>query len=200
MVRRSCSTRHYIILAVNRDDPRKIWGWCDWGYWNSRHVCIWNATTPKEDASSSSSALRSRLDLWNYMKRYVDKAPAGYDVKVFRVGSKNCPVEVDMRLLASSAKIQNELRHTSPSDFKFRRNNPPFIVNALKDDKNKTWKDYVPDFKTWVTHRIKDAVFYEGKLETVCHDRTEEQKHMDRRRRKILKNQKKRSVMKHGIL
>jgi hypothetical protein len=136
------------------------------------------------------------------MKCYVCKAPVGYDVKVFRVGSKNCPVEVDMRLLASSARIQNELRRAVSLDFKFKRNNPPFIVTALKDDKNKTWKDYVPDFKEWLKHNIKDTIFYKGKHENICYEckpATEEQKHVNRRRRKILKNQRKKSALKRSI-
>ena len=67
------------------------------------------------------------LGEWNYMRHYPSYIPEGYEMKVFRLNSKNCPIICDLRY-----RYLMEHRHND-KEFpwsKWDYRNPMFVVKA----------------------------------------------------------------------
>ena len=73
-------------------------------------------------------------NVWNIVGERA-RVPAGYELKVFRIGSKNCPVDVDLRY-----RIAVRRKWTKEWD-KWKWRNAPFKVKA---NNAKPWEDIYP--------------------------------------------------------
>ena len=161
--------RYYVLLAINKKDPNDIYG-CDYhGNWNSSYVEIHQAETISQLIYYKQKSLKRKVktgfisheqsieeslnedyshnlhlsqNLYNYIKHGIRRVPDDYVVKVFRVGSKHCPIDVDLRY-----HIAVDLNKTDFFD-KFKYFSAPFFVKAINT--NFKWPD---NYLKW----IKDA-------------------------------------------
>ena len=66
------------------------------------------------------------LGEWNYMRHYPSYIPKGYELKVFRLNSKNCPIICDLRYRYLMEHKHDKALPWSKWDYR----NPMFVVKA----------------------------------------------------------------------
>lgn len=163
--------RYYVVLAIDRNNPNVIYGNDYYGNWNSSYVEIHPTETISQLTADKRRSLKNKVktgamsyeqaveeslavdysdnrnrpqNLYNYLKHCIRKAPKGFDVKIFRVGSKHCPIDVDLRY-----RIASDAGKTDYFD-KFKYFSAPFFVKAINT--NFKWEDD-DNYLKW----IKDA-------------------------------------------
>lgn len=81
-----CDKRYYVILGINKKDPTSMVGYCSYGYVSNNRVEL-------IQLGKNESAQK----LWNNCKNYWLRIPDEYEVKIFRLNSKSCPIVCDLR-------------------------------------------------------------------------------------------------------
>ncbi len=173
--------RAYVVLAVNENDSSDVWGYCEESFsmgWYRHRVNIYITHTANylkklEDrntrthmkygnmseekarakAKKENQTTNSNQECWNFCKRV--NCPVGYKLKVFRLGSKDCPIVVDFRYRNDyNSKRGNPLLGWH----KFRYRNPPFLFKADVES-GKYW--FPKDYRGWLKMNL---IRYDGKI------------------------------------
>lgn len=89
---------------------------------------------------------------YNHVRHYPTYIPKGYRLAVFRVGSKHCPIDIDLRYRIA----YRNRKETFWDKWKFR--NPPFFVKSL--NKN-NWKWSNIKYSDWLHRKFPNERFFD---------------------------------------